>query len=86
MDWFGLNEIGEGRWVFGRSDSQDYYLPKFKKDHEKIVVGSWKTSFLLGRPIFRGYGKLREGIYIYIYVKLVFFWVRGVRTKPAFGQ
>ena len=32
-------------------------------------MDGWNTSFLLGRPIFRGYVSFREGIYIYyIYI------------------
>ena len=33
-------------------------------------MDGWNTTFLLGRPIFRGYVSFREGIYIYIF----FFW------------
>ena len=31
------------------------------KLHIALKKGDWKTTFLLGRPIFRGYVKLREG-------------------------
>ena len=45
--------------------------------------GGWKTSFLLGRPIFRGYVKLREGtcwLLSGIY-PWHFFFVKAVATK-----
>ena len=41
--------------------------PKSVAEHPKITPwkplknGGWKTTFLLGRSLFRGYVKLREG-------------------------
>ena len=35
-------------------------LPETYSSHLKM--GGWKTSFLLGCPIFRGYVSFREGI------------------------
>ena len=44
-----------------------------------LKMDGWKTSFLLGRPIFRGYVSFREGNYImgnsrkyYIHIKAMF--------------
>ena len=39
-------------------------LPETNSSHLK--VGGWKTSFLLGRPIFKGHVSFRAGKYIII--------------------
>ena len=39
-------------------------LPETKSSHLKI--DGWKTSFLLGRPDFRGYVSFREGILFHL--------------------
>ena len=38
----------------------------WKFNSSPLKIDGWKMSFLLGRPIFRGYVKLRGGIYIYM--------------------
>ena len=38
-----------------------YNFPETNSSHLKI--GGWKTTFLLGRPVFRGYVSFTEGIF-----------------------
>ena len=60
----GINSL----LVSGRANKSNIN-PKFETSlsttHPKLNIalkkGGWKTTFLLGRPIFRGYVKLREG-------------------------
>ena len=35
--------------------------PSLKLTFSHLKMDGWKTSFLLGRPIFRGYVSFREG-------------------------
>ena len=56
----GANLLLVSGMVFLYIDFKQYCIthPKFNIAPENC---GWKTSFLLGRPIFRGYVKLREG-------------------------
>ena len=37
-------------------------VPETKKKH--LYIGGWKTTFLLRRPIFRGYVSFRDGNHV----------------------
>ena len=49
--------VGSTKMVFGR------HLPSLKLTFSPLQMDGWNTTFLLGRPIFRGYVSFREGIW-----------------------
>ena len=51
-----------------------YTLPETNSSHLKM--DGWKTTFLLGTPIFRGYVSFRKGNYIIWYHVQTFFGCR----------
>ncbi len=65
-------------------------IPPWKLTARPLKMDAWKTTFLLGRPIFKGYVSFRECIQTqldtltYLYsTRLVLMWRKTWRTGPS---
>ena len=64
------------------------FLVTLQNQHSpwKLMVGSWKTTFLLGRPIFQGYVSFREGMWSKSYDGSSYGNLRSHHLFPSIGQ